>query len=300
MKRTVAIMFWAPGLLLAQWSGNGAVNGVVFRYETKLEPGQPPIARVRNGLMVDQAKVAKRYLCDYGTSRCYGYDLSFEPAGGDAYKMKLLPLSLTAQEEAPLFKQQSNWTNVPFERAPAVQLVRLGDTVAMDLFVHPSTGQKVVEYLTLLHDHRARAETRPGGPLVLVGADGRSFPAVEQGKVCVVLFLMTNCGHCHPVAEMLSRLQLEFGTRNVQVAGAAINQGAPVAQYMRDHNLSFPVGTTTPPEWRQFLNQTPEQRMLVPALALVDRMGRLTQWPAEKLPAEAELRKVITDLIKVR
>ncbi|MBI4907654.1 MAG: hypothetical protein HY820_28785 [Acidobacteria bacterium] len=300
MKHGWLILFLLPCAALAQWAGKGSVNGVSFRYETKLEPAAPSISSVCGGLLVEHHSVAKRHLCDFASGRFYGYDLSFDPMGADTYKLKLAALSMTARQMEELFANKGGWSHVPFAHPPAAQMVRPGDTVAMDLFVNPATGQKIVEYITVLRDERMRAEAKKAGPLVIHMQDGSQLHPVEGGKVCAVLFMLTTCEHCGPAAEMMSRLQLEFGTRALKVSGAALNEGLHIALYVRDRGLSYPVGTARNSEMWRFLGIT-GGRFYVPVLALVDQHGYLLyQWQGDRFPSEEDLRKTIHGLLNAR
>jgi hypothetical protein len=53
-----------------------------------------------------------------------------------------------------IFNKVSNWVPLPRPGGSVTMEVRAGETVALDLFVNPSTGQKVTDYLTVKANER--------------------------------------------------------------------------------------------------------------------------------------------------
>ena len=81
-----------------------------------------------------------------------------------------MPLSITAQKMEEIFPDVKGWTIVSSTGKPTTRELRIGDTVALDLFTNPSTGQKIVDYL--------RRATPQGRNLSAAGAS-RDFTAEE-------------------------------------------------------------------------------------------------------------------------
>jgi hypothetical protein len=75
-----------------------------------------------------------------------GYDLTAELASEGQYRISLLPLSIGPQSFLP-----SGYKNTPsvvlLSKYPDAQLVRSGDTIALDLFASPDGKQKIVDYI---------------------------------------------------------------------------------------------------------------------------------------------------------
>lgn len=295
-------LFLFPLAALGQWSGSGTMNGISFTYEAKLEPSSPGITKTGGGLLTDR-NVAHRHFLDFTSNGYFGYDLTLEAVSEGRYQMRLAPLSMSPRRIQALFANDRGWKPLPMPKPSAVEIVRPGDTIAIDLFVNPSTGQKIVDYITIEQGPRKLAAgnvERPAPPLTLTLANGilLSLPQ-PPGKICAIEFLLTNCGHCGPPAELLSKLQTEYGTRRLQVLGVALNQQAPTAQFVLDHKLNFPVGTADMNSVRRFLDVAPASRLLVPILVLIDRNGIIRyQSPSDGgIPLdEAKLRSLIDSI----
>jgi len=142
-------------------SGSGSKEGVYFRYETRLEPelpGQKITGFGGGGLVVGAG--FHRYLTDTTAKKYFGYDLSIEPDPGGMFRVTFQPLSLRAEQLG--LEPAGRWSQVPSPLLPSPQMVRSRDTIAVDLFVHPGTGQKIVDYLFIQDDRRA--VRLPSGP----------------------------------------------------------------------------------------------------------------------------------------
>ncbi|MEX2264304.1 MAG: hypothetical protein WD696_20285 [Bryobacteraceae bacterium] len=141
-------------------SGSGSKQGVHFRYETRVEPelpGQKVSGLGRGGLVVGTG--FHRFLSDDTTKKYFGYDLAIEPQPGGIFRVAFQPLSLGAEKLG--LAPEGGWSQLPLPRLPSPQMVRSRDTIAVDLFTHPSTGQKIVDYLFIQDDRRERL---PSGP----------------------------------------------------------------------------------------------------------------------------------------
>ena len=126
-------------------SGSGSDARMQFRYETRIEPeipGQSPKG-FGGGMVIDTS--FHRYVWDDSSRRYYGYDLSIEPMSGGEYRVTFLPLSI--EPDKARFKLSEGWAKLPLLRMPGPQIVRSKDTIAVELFSHPTTGQKIVDYL---------------------------------------------------------------------------------------------------------------------------------------------------------
>ena len=130
-------------------SGGGASNGVWVDLETRLEPSSPPIYKHGGGTLTEK-NVIKRHICNFDNNTYFGYDLTMERLPNGKVRLRFAPLTITPRQMSELFERVQNWTALVLpDGAPASLEVRYGETVALDLFVNHSTGQKVTEYLTV-------------------------------------------------------------------------------------------------------------------------------------------------------
>jgi hypothetical protein len=134
-------------------SGGATSNGVWVNYETRLEPGSPPIHSTGGGTVGDK-NIIKRHVCNFDNNTYFGYDLTVDPLRDGRYRLKFAPLTITPQKMSELYKKVRNWTPLPLPTNPVTMDVRAGETVALDLFVNPSTGQKITDYLTVKGNER--------------------------------------------------------------------------------------------------------------------------------------------------
>jgi peroxiredoxin len=125
-----------------------------------------------------------------------------------------------------------------------------------------------------------------------------------KGKVVVVQFLITNCSHCQALSRLLTKLQTEYGPLGFQAFGVAINDATPemVRGYVRDHELSIPVGSAPRDQVVKYLGVSEVERLAVPQVMIIDRRGVIeAQSEAQGTPDlqdETFLRGLIGDLLK--
>ena len=129
-------------------NGSAGVNGVSVNYQTYLEPGSPAIQRQGGGVLTEN-NIIKRHLCNFDNHTYFGYDLTMEPLADGRFQLRFAPLTITPAKMAEIFRQVPNWRALPLPGGPATLVVKAGETVALDLFTNPSTGQKVTEYLVV-------------------------------------------------------------------------------------------------------------------------------------------------------
>lgn len=149
MRDSLALLFVAAVVLPAAQVMSGTVSrgGIVLFYETRLEPERNGITKIGGGTLTEN-DVIKRHLCDFIEKRCFGYDLRIERADGGRYRLQFSPLTMTPQQMEKIFPKVVGWQiSSQMPRTPATQDVSDGDTLALDLFLNPSTGQKLVDYL---------------------------------------------------------------------------------------------------------------------------------------------------------
>lgn len=142
-------------------SGGAGSNGIWVNYESRLEPGSPPIQKHGGGILTEK-NIIKRHVCNFDNNTYFGYDLTMEPLREGVYRFRFAPLTITPEKMGQIFNKVSNWTPLPLPGGPVTMEVRAGETVALDLFVNASTGQKVTDYLTVKGGERQ--EVRVAGP----------------------------------------------------------------------------------------------------------------------------------------
>jgi polysaccharide export outer membrane protein len=122
-------------------TGHVNQNGLMFNYETRLEPPTPPLEGGLGGGVTFDRKGMHRHIEYRSTRQFFGYDLAFERTDWVTFS----PLSIDAA--AARLQDPEKWTTIALSAYPAPQRVREGDTIAIDLFTNPTTGQKITDYL---------------------------------------------------------------------------------------------------------------------------------------------------------
>ncbi len=156
----------------------------------------------------------------------------------------------------------------------------------------------------------AEAETVRKAPELAFTLPGPEQKQLSQyrGKVVAVEFIFTTCPHCQAASKLMTKLQQEYGARGLQVIDIAINPNADllVENFVKDYQVGFPVGWTTPDEMQRFMGFSIMDRYVVPQLALVDRKGYIHyQTPAtenenwEKMMNEGAIRQHIEELLSL-
>jgi hypothetical protein len=132
----------------------GFANGVTVVFTTVTEPGGAPPrwANLNGGLVVKDGVVAHRYFRDHKDTVFFGYDLTVELIPGTArFRVSILPLSIGWEQ----VRSGAAGRRVPAARLPSYpppQVVNSGDTIELDVFVSPSTGQRIVDRMQISTD----------------------------------------------------------------------------------------------------------------------------------------------------
>jgi hypothetical protein len=191
MRRTLSLLFLTVTAIHAQLAldGGPAWKDFAIRFEPKIEPGDVSVPD-DSGSVIDSGVHgnAQRFIYDEKNKRSFGYEVVLEPsADGATAQLRIEPL------RDPEHALRNGWSMgslpVGLPKYPVIPGLRLGDTVALDLMVNPSTGQKLVDYLTLF---RAGTSGEPphdfsfadvwltiDKPSILV--DGKPLPARASG-----------------------------------------------------------------------------------------------------------------------
>lgn len=91
----------------------------------------------------------------------FGYEVLIEALGKNSYRLTFQPLLMTQDLKRRLTGQRitlddpsSPWTLLPSPSFPKPQTIQAGDVVALDLLVNKTTGQKIVDYVTIQEPDR--------------------------------------------------------------------------------------------------------------------------------------------------
>ena len=256
--RIASFLFFSISAYGAQlMSGAASSNGVWVNYETRLEPGSPPIARHGGGTLTEQ-NVIKRHMCNFDNDTYFGYDLSVETLDGGRFRFRFAPLTITPRKMSEIFTKVSNWTPLPLPGGLVTMEVRAGETVALDLFVNPSTRQKVTDYLTIKGTERTQlqvdgpprdfspedATIELSSPRVIV--DGKNVASTDGGISGEALWIDLP-GHGRFVFSLAPRLdigmqktgEIRGNTMTWHAAGNdyMITTDKPIASGSRAYNL---------------------------------------------------------------
>lgn len=139
------------------------------------------------------------------------------------------------------------------------------------------------------------AQTPAGGQLLL---------SQYKGKVVCLEFLFTTCPHCQVSARLLTQLSKEYGPKGFQPLGIAFNDmaGMLVPDFVKSNGVTFPVGFSLRDPVLNFLQLSPDARISVPQIVLIDRKGVVRQQSLaandDMTATEANLRNMIETLLK--
>jgi thiol-disulfide isomerase/thioredoxin len=118
-----------------------------------------------------------------------------------------------------------------------------------------------------------------------------------KGKTVVVAFILTYCSHCQKAVQVLSKLQLEYGPRGLQVLASATEDMAAAALpgFLRQFAPTFPVGLNTTAEFTNYMQHPVMLQLYMPGLVFIDKDGVIrTQYEGrDDFLAEAGLEKNI-------
>ena len=146
---------------------------------------------------------------------------------------------------------------------------------------------------------------RPAKEFSCPDADGQTISLSKfKGRVVVIQFLITNCSHCQALSQLLTKLQAEYGRQGFQAFGVAFNEATPemVRSYVKDHNVSIPVGYAPRDQVLSYLGVSVLDRLTVPQVLIIDRQGRVQAQSdpqgSPDLQNETYLRELIGGLLK--
>lgn len=144
-----------------------------------------------------------------------------------------------------------------------------------------------------------------------IPGQGQKLLSQLRGKVVVIDFILTTCPHCQAAAQMLTRLQAEYGPRGFQALDLAINgldEGRTPQQadslasmFQAMYRVGFPVGWIPRDQFMSFMGFSLAEYMVVPQVVVIDRKGMIHYQTAargeDKLREEGTLRQHIEELL---
>jgi peroxiredoxin len=148
---------------------------------------------------------------------------------------------------------------------------------------------------------------RPAPDLAVDLTDGSQIHLSQfHGKVVVMAFILTTCPHCQFTSQILSKLQVEYGSRGFQVVVSAIEDMAKmnVPDFIRNFRPAYPVGYTQREVAENYLEHPVMFRMLMPQVVVIDRKGTIRAQYAgddkffEKTDQEKNFRELLEPLLK--
>lgn len=119
---------------------------------------------------------------------------------------------------------------------------------------------------------------RPAPKTVFQAANGVTIDTSKHaGKVIALEFLLTTCPHCQKTAQILQRMQDEYGSRGFQALGVATNTEVPtvVEDFRRQFGVKFPVGWGQRDVVHTYLQHSVMQTMYMPQLIFIDKKGMI-------------------------
>jgi len=126
-----------------------------------------------------------------------------------------------------------------------------------------------------------------------------------KGRVVVVEFLLTTCQRCLSVAESMTRLQRELGSRGFQPILIALDNGIAgpaVTSFVNEWKLAGTAGFASSSDVDKYLGRTATERFRVPQMVVIDRAGVIrAQSPGTgdpHLERESDLRSLIDKLLR--
>jgi hypothetical protein len=133
---------------------NGAVSQAKFGFywETRLEPGSPPLPDSFSTGTADAPGIVYRVMLDLSRKTYVGYTALVSPlAEPNTYSVTFQKLAMTPElAKRFLGDSPSGWTQV---QTPgwglSPQIIRSGDVLSMNLLVNNATNQRVVDYVTV-------------------------------------------------------------------------------------------------------------------------------------------------------
>lgn len=159
--------------------------------------------------------------------------------------------------------------------------------------------------------HAAAPIPRPAPEFKIHEPSGKDTTLASlKGKVVVVQFLSTGCGHCQATAMWLSRMQSELGPKGLAVYGVAFNDEVNTKDATKnqaevkkfDSYAKFPVGMASREPVERFLGLSVLDNYFVPQIVVIDKKGVIRAQTSPKpkpteVVEETVMRSMVTKLL---
>jgi hypothetical protein len=117
-----------------------------------MEPARPAGKEVHiGGGGAEDSTTNHRILMDHDQRKYFGYDLQVAVLGGGRYQLNFKPLTVTNSMRQFFDSDGSfeSWSEIRLPSVPVSMPLNEGETVALDLMANPTTGEKIVEYISV-------------------------------------------------------------------------------------------------------------------------------------------------------
>jgi hypothetical protein len=148
MKFISVLAFLFVGSLQGQQirSATWSTDTFLLKYRTMVEPARPRGQELHiGGGGFDDSVTNHRVLEDLDQKKYFGYNLQVGVIGGGRFQLNFKPLTVESWMRFNL----DGWSEIPLPSVPTTMQLNDGETVALDLMVNPTTGEKIVEYITV-------------------------------------------------------------------------------------------------------------------------------------------------------
>jgi len=141
---------------------SGVANRQTFKFywETRLEPSTPEPGNGFSGLVTstfDAQDSILRVVADKSRGVYLGYEVKVEVLDAGGFRVTFREFPQTAELVRKIYGDQaSTWTRLPTPGwgSAAPQTVRSGDVITLTLLTNGTTGQKIVDYVTVQEPER--------------------------------------------------------------------------------------------------------------------------------------------------
>jgi hypothetical protein len=145
-------------------SGQAERNDYHFFFETVVEPGNPQVQGISGGIV--NGNRLYRFMVDSRNRTYFGYDIGIDVLPDrETYRISFSQLTANPEDLRPLRRggDTSAYTQLPAPDwgGPAVRIIRAGEVLALDLLANSSTGQKIVDYVTVKRTAEPPAKLGP-------------------------------------------------------------------------------------------------------------------------------------------
>ena len=127
------------------------MQGLIFSWETQLNPPTPPLADGSFFSTFDETlpNQVHRMLMDRVKRVYFGYTVVVEPLSGRMFRLTFYPLTLTVQLRQRLGDDAAAWKPLPSTKFPAPQTIRSGEVLELNLLSNDNWGQRLTEFMTV-------------------------------------------------------------------------------------------------------------------------------------------------------